>query len=203
MFSLINVDGFVPQDYNLFSLWKYFISEVSLDKPSITSQASEFVDIFRHLIRLRYRSRNILPGISDLKALLDKTYPGVEPERGSDYGLLYHVGATLMSQQSPLTMGELSRSMDVPLSTATRMVDWLEKGGFIERLTDPNDRRIVRVKLTETGETIYRTTHELMCKRIEKSLSRFTLQERETLVLLLHKLVVVMEEEFKGVEQYP
>jgi len=167
-----------------------------MDESPLTSQAREFTEIFHQLVHLRYRSRNLLPGgLSDLKTLLDETYPDVEPNQVSDYGLLYRVGATLSSQQIPLTMGELSRSMGIPLSTATRMVDWMENSGFAERLPDSNDRRIVRVELTETGETIYRTAHELMCRRIEKSLARLTFQERKMLLILLHKLVVVMEEE--------
>jgi DNA-binding MarR family transcriptional regulator len=186
----------VRSKYNLFPKWKYFNSEISVDESTLSSQAREFIEIFRKLVRLRHRARGLLPGgLTDLKTRLEETYPKDEFGRGVDYGLLYYVGATLSSQQGSITMGELSRSMDVPLSTATRMVDWLEKGGFVERLPDPNDRRIVRVELTETGETIYHAAQEIICRRIEKSLACFTISERENLLFLLYKLVKAMEEE--------
>jgi len=42
---------------------------------------------------------------------------------------------------APLTMSELSNELNVPMSTATRIVDWLVRGDMVERANDPNDRR--------------------------------------------------------------
>ena len=44
-----------------------------------------------------------------------------------------------------LTMGELSKSIAAPMSSTTRMVNWLVDNGYAVRLSDPDDRRIVRV----------------------------------------------------------
>lgn len=46
----------------------------------------------------------------------------------------------------PMTAGEVSQQTELPTSTTTRVLDRLEKGGFIERSTDPNDRRRVVVR---------------------------------------------------------
>lgn len=46
----------------------------------------------------------------------------------------------------PLTAGEVSQQTELPTSTTTRVLDRLERGGFIERATDPNDRRRVVVR---------------------------------------------------------
>jgi DNA-binding MarR family transcriptional regulator len=48
---------------------------------------------------------------------------------------------------SPMTAGEVSQQTELPTSTTTRVLDRLEKGGFIERSTDPNDRRRVVVRV--------------------------------------------------------
>ena len=41
----------------------------------------------------------------------------------------------------PMTAGEVSQITDLPTSTTTRVLDRLEKQGFIERSPDPLDRR--------------------------------------------------------------
>ncbi len=47
----------------------------------------------------------------------------------------------------PMTAGEVSQQTELPTSTTTRVLDRLEKHGFIERTTDPNDRRRVVVRV--------------------------------------------------------
>ena len=45
----------------------------------------------------------------------------------------------------PLTAGELSARTELPTSTTTRVIDRLEKAGFVRRSPDPTDRRKVVV----------------------------------------------------------
>lgn len=49
-------------------------------------------------------------------------------------------------------MNSLSEAIGVAGSTATRMVDQLARKGLVERISDPEDRRIVRVRLTQAGK---------------------------------------------------
>jgi len=90
-------------------------------------------------------------------------------------------------------MGELSHALDFPLSSATRIVDWLVKNDYAMRLDDPEDRRIVRVTLTEAGLEIYRTINEFFLQRIELVLRQFTPQEIEILRSVLSRIVDTLE----------
>jgi DNA-binding MarR family transcriptional regulator len=45
-----------------------------------------------------------------------------------------------------LTAGEISALTELPTSTTTRVIDRLEKGGFVRRTSDPADRRKVVIE---------------------------------------------------------
>ena len=90
-------------------------------------------------------------------------------------------------------MGELSHALEVPLSTATHIVDWLVKNDYARRLDDPEDRRIVRVTLTEGGQDMYRAINEFITQRIEHFLSQFSPEDRENLLSLLNKVIDTLE----------
>jgi len=57
----------------------------------------------------------------------------------------------LVSGGEPLTSGALAEAAGVAPPTATRMLDALQRKGFVERLRDGEDRRCVRVHATEAG----------------------------------------------------
>ncbi len=147
------------------------------------------------LLRLKPRLKAVLPtDLDHLKKQLGKLHPEGGPGRAADYDLFYRVGVVLSRAKGPLTMGDLSASLEVPLSTATRMVDWLVDSGYVRRLSDPEDRRIVRVSLTKAGEDLYLTINRFLQQRIEEVLRHFTAEERRSLAYLLRKLVEVLEE---------
>jgi DNA-binding MarR family transcriptional regulator len=159
-------------------------------EPSLSSHIDQATEIVRDLICLRPHLKVRLPeDLARAKARLAKLRPEGKTKSGVDHDLLFQVGVILARQQEPLTMGEFGKALDVPLSTATRIVDWWVKSGYVERSRDPKDRRIVRVALTKAGRELVKTGNKLIRQRVELILRRFTAEERQTLVVLLHKLV--------------
>ena len=55
---------------------------------------------------------------------------------------------TTIEALGPITLGELAAIEQVQPPSMTRIVARLEEGGLVERQVDPNDRRIVRVRVT-------------------------------------------------------
>jgi len=164
----------------------------------LSTHTIQFTEIIRQFIRLKSRLKTVRPEDEEaarMMARLMETHPQGTAASLTDFDLLYNVGVIFSQHQEPLSMGTLSQALDVPLSTATRIVDWLVKSDFAERLSDPEDRRVVRVALTNTGQAMYQAGNELMRKRVELLLRQFTAAERENLIALLNKLVKALENE--------
>lgn len=49
----------------------------------------------------------------------------------------------------PITMSELAQAARMPKQQMTKMVNRLVEPGFVERVYDPADRRVIRIQLTE------------------------------------------------------
>lgn len=112
----------------------------------------------------------------------------------SERDLFFRVGITLSRSDRPLPMGELSKAIDVPLSTATRIMDGLVENGYAERVADPDDRRVVRVTLTADGQELFQTIYDHLRRRIDELFNRLTLEERTQLLSLLHKAMGALDE---------
>jgi DNA-binding MarR family transcriptional regulator len=118
---------------------------------------------------------------------------GRESHPNANYELFYRVSNTIDQRGNP-TMGELSSALSVPLSTATRIADWMVDNGYIERLPDPEDRRIVRVTLTSTGQELHKTMEHYIRQRVQQILSTLTPEERATLITLISKVVSALRD---------
>ena len=88
----------------------------------------------------------------------------------------------------PRTPAELADAAGVTRATMTGLIDTLERDGFVKREPDPQDRRMMSVRLTPNGE---RFLHEFLpghFKVVTELMSPLTESERKTLVRLLGKV---------------
>lgn len=89
----------------------------------------------------------------------------------------------------PLMMGELARRAGITEKTITGVVDRLEKAGVAARLRDAEDRRVVRVGLTDSGREMFKDLEATMRKRFAGFLSLLDRTERDTLFRILEKFL--------------
>jgi DNA-binding MarR family transcriptional regulator len=106
----------------------------------------------------------------------------------TNYELFYRACSSIYPDGN-ITMGEFGSALSVPLSTATRTADWLVDNGFITRLQDPEDRRIVRITLSEAGKETYKEIDGYIRQRIQQILSGLTREEQAILLTLVGKVV--------------
>ena len=80
-------------------------------------------------------------------------------------------------EQDGLTHGELAQRLQITPATITRMIQRMEKAGFVQRKPDSGDQRISRVFLTDSGRAI-RTQLQAIWDQMEvESFSGFSPEE--------------------------
>jgi DNA-binding MarR family transcriptional regulator len=151
--------------------------------------ADQFLELIQRYICLR--PKLILPEHAiqlrkKMEGLKNKVAEaGGNPE---DHAFLFRILILLAQNAAPLKMSDLSTELNVPVSTATRIVDWLVRGELVERVNDPNDRRIVRVSLSEGGRESYELVMTYNKQRVARLLKDFTAEEQAQLLNLMNKL---------------
>src|SRR5258708_36479560 len=69
-----------------------------------------------------------------------------------------HVGQEMLLKylwkQDGISQKEIGEFMGIQSATVTRMVIRMERAGFVERRTEPDDQRVSRVYLTDAGRSL-------------------------------------------------
>ena len=61
-----------------------------------------------------------------------------------------------------MSLNELAENLNLDKSTLSRTVDNLVQAGFVERMVNPESRRMLDIQLTPEGKTIYQGLDEKM-----------------------------------------
>jgi DNA-binding MarR family transcriptional regulator len=85
-------------------------------------------------------------------------------------------------------MTDLSKEFDIKLSSVTGMVDRLENEGLVSRTRSHDDRRVVRLKITQKGSEAVKTAEQTHNKRTKYVLELLSEHERKCLVSILRKI---------------
>jgi MarR family transcriptional regulator, organic hydroperoxide resistance regulator len=81
-------------------------------------------------------------------------------------------------EQEGLMHTDLAHRLQVQPATITKMLQRMEKAGFLERRPDPDDQRVSRVYLTEAGRAVRADVQQVWRQLEEEAFAGFTLQER-------------------------
>ena len=161
------------------------------DKSFYDEQITAVVEGFTHVWN-KFEA-TLSKELAQIKYPIDSKQGKIENHANANYGLLYRVSSIIHKKNNP-TMGELSSALSVPLSTSTRIVDWLVENNYAQRLPDDVDRRVVRVALTDTGNKLYQATETYIRQRVQEILSCLTEDERAKLLVLTTKVVATLRD---------
>ena len=96
-------------------------------------------------------------------------------------------------REGGLTIGDLCERMFLACSTISGLIDRLEKIQLVERYRDEEDRRVVRLKLTEKGVNCTQSILEKRKEQFEKDLKMIDIERQEELITNLNLLLEIMK----------
>ncbi|MCU7730309.1 MarR family transcriptional regulator [Actinoplanes sp. KI2] len=96
-----------------------------------------------------------------------------------------HRALVLLAAHGPQRMADLATLLGVNSSTATRQCDRLQRRGLIRRQPSTQDRRTVRVSLTDAGQELVRRVTAARRSEISTILRAMPVASREQLVTTL------------------
>ena len=86
------------------------------------------------------------------------------------------------------SVSEIAKNLSISKSNMTPIIDKLIQENLVERFTDPNDRRIIRVRVTEKGHEFCLKQREKTKKHLEEKISSLSLEELEKIKDLAKEL---------------
>jgi MarR family transcriptional regulator, organic hydroperoxide resistance regulator len=96
----------------------------------------------------------------------------------------------VLHEQEGQTQSELAARLEVAPATVTKMLQRLERAGFVQRQTDREDLRVSRVYLTDAGRAIQEDVVAALGRLAAETFGSFTIEER----VVLHRLMIDMRE---------
>jgi MarR family 2-MHQ and catechol resistance regulon transcriptional repressor len=94
-------------------------------------------------------------------------------------------------------MRELAEHLTVAVNSVTSIVDNLERKGLVHRQRSEEDRRVVRVELTDTGREIHQSLVEVNLRLFRSMLGALTEDEQEIFMVLFRKIARAGRSEVK------
>lgn len=105
----------------------------------------------------------------------------------SEYALLTVMRFNITEEKQTFSASELTTMMQITPAAGTHLFNPLEKGGYITRTPDPDDRRVSLISLTEKGEHITDDVITDLEKEINGLINYMGVEDTKTFTHLLSK----------------
>jgi DNA-binding MarR family transcriptional regulator len=98
----------------------------------------------------------------------------------STYDTLLHV---YEAGPEGIRMTDLSEVLVVSKSGLTSIVDRLEKRGLLRRIPDADDRRAIRIAITDSGYDLFRSAAKVHMTSVEANFSNYVTEDEAELII--------------------
>jgi DNA-binding MarR family transcriptional regulator len=93
-----------------------------------------------------------------------------------------------LNKNGESNMSDLARNMSVTTAAMTGIVDRLVRDGYVIRASDPDDRRVIKIRLTAKGDKVVRMLREHRREMTIKLLGVLSQPERESYLKILTRI---------------
>jgi DNA-binding MarR family transcriptional regulator len=140
----------------------------------------------------------------DILFRLMKRFPPLKIKPGVITGLTrseYELLATLMlnldDEKTAFSVTEISNLLQITPSGVTHLINSLEEAGYIERLSAPNDRRIVLVGLTDKGTKAAEALITNVQEQLTALFDHLGEDDSQTFIRLISRAIDFFESQFE------
>jgi len=107
---------------------------------------------------------------------------------GEDVTLTQYRTLVILASRGPQNLAALAEAVAVTPPTASRLCERLVRKGLVRRRTDRNDRRQVRIALSEAGQTLVDAVTVRRRQEITDLLASIPAEEQRSVVAALRRL---------------
>jgi DNA-binding MarR family transcriptional regulator len=127
-----------------------------------------------------------LEGADLVERILEQLEPLIARQRKAvaRHGCLRAISSThlhvlfLLESEGPMGMGRLAELLDVSLPNVTGIVDRMAERGFVERGSDPDDRRVVTIRTASAGREAVEEIDQIRRQTMSRVLGRLTPEQQ-------------------------
>ena len=94
----------------------------------------------------------------------------------------------MLKENGELSQKEIAEKLDIRPQSLSELLVKMESDGFISRMQDKDDKRVIVVALTEKGEEQLVVLRQANREHAEKLFSPLTEEEKDALIAILKKL---------------
>ena len=116
----------------------------------------------------------------------------------SEYELLVMLVMSRNADRKAFTVTEISNLLQITPAGVTHLINPLEDAGYIERLQDPNDRRIVRIGPTDKGTQAAEALISDVQKNLIGLVNHLGEEDSKTLIRLMTKSIEFFASQFEN-----
>lgn len=147
-----------------------------MDQGKSAQMAMELLQLLKEISRMRWenqRNMELKPSENELLILL---YLSIDEDKKA------------------LSASELSNVLKITPAGVTHLINPLEELGYIERLKDPNDRRVVLIGLTGKGKQIAKAQINLASEKISGLVDYLGEKDSQTFIRIMSSVTEYLRE---------
>jgi len=118
---------------------------------------------------------------------------GANLARGVDCSRATLTIIRMLDLRGPLTVSDLAQAMRVDISVASRQVSLMVDDGYVERIVDPDDRRVRTIALSEAGRRRTREIEIALEARIGEIFTDWSMEELASAAAVLQRVASTLD----------